>query len=81
MAETKDITGWQPIETAPKDGTWVLLYEPSSANGVRPGVVLQASWVPHRAYSGGGFWRSPLARIATVLPLCWMPLEFPRQSE
>lgn len=28
IAETLDIEGWQPIETAPKDGESILLYKP-----------------------------------------------------
>lgn len=35
--------GWQPIETAPKDGTWVLLYEQPQPGWSAPAHVAQWS--------------------------------------
>src|SRR5688572_24793365 len=71
------MSGWRPIESAPRDGAAVLLYEPSSANGVRGGCVLQAQWEADRRYVAGGFWRSPLSQMGSVIPLAWMPLPPP----
>jgi hypothetical protein len=57
---------WQPIETAPKDGLSVLLYEdfePAICAGYW-GLESEA-WISHRSQS---FWRPPTH---------WMPIQKP----
>lgn len=65
---------WEPIETAPRDGTWVLCAWQNSA--ARWGIPVSMYW--HRA----GCWTDidpalePLIANA-IQPLCWMPLPDP----
>lgn len=64
------MSGWRPIETAPKDGTWVILYAP--AGGVQPGY-----WGPSY-FDYDPMWlqyahRSE-AREVVGEPTHWMPL-------
>lgn len=63
------VVGWQPIETAPKDGAYVLIY---------PGlhrVPVVATWVRERGWFG--FWRLPMTGQndrSPYTPTHWMPL-------
>lgn len=63
------MTEWQPIETAPKHGTLILLYEP------RPDT---------HAYEIGfydcGCWFGS-DHMYTVYPTHWMPLPDPPEQE
>lgn len=54
---------WQPIETAPRDGTSVLLLG-------RGGRYADGFWEP-KAYSGNGCWVWPYVKCE---PTNWMPL-------
>jgi len=56
--------GWQPIDTAPKDGTRVLLYDPY--NGVGDGYYCNIRWWH---YECGDDWYSEEWN-----PTHWMPL-------
>lgn len=56
---------WQPIETAPKDGTEILLIS-------RKGRIANGVWVT--ANSNAGFWGWP---YIFVEPAYWMPLPPP----
>ena len=67
---------WQPIETAPKDGTWVLLYSPDNEPSVATCCweSLNYNWAPQwvwgskqRADFRGGFYGATH----------WMPLPEP----
>lgn len=52
---------WQPIETAPKDGTAVLTYNPSfyqGAGGVIVGCCLRGEWLAHFTRINPTHWMS-----------------------
>lgn len=71
---------WQPIATAPKDGTWLLLFEQHSFIGARighwaneiPGDEYDPKPIPaHWEDDGEGF---------TIQPTHWMPLPSPPEG-
>lgn len=69
---------WQPIETAPKDGTIVILYADQGADGAWCGIHV-ASWNNER--SGGSSaptWQhvgyQNLGQEVSGRPTHWMPL-------
>ena len=78
------MTGWQPIETAPKDGTFVLLHCPS---GLETGAVtVGAYWKADERKPDGrfakGHWDGWLGMDADCLsawcePLHWQALPKP----
>jgi hypothetical protein len=59
-------SGWQPIETAPKDGTIVLGWEPRAAKW-------KIKFIAFQYMSGTGFWFNAAASGA-VKATHWMPL-------
>jgi hypothetical protein len=68
---TKGRAMWQPIDTAPKDGTWVLLYWPMT----RTNVVVGGHF--YCARDGEEMWWS-LPRVeSSKEPTHWMPLPAP----
>lgn len=56
---------WQPIETAPRDGRWVLRYDPRLPKNDQ---VFQTR-------SDGGFW------VYEKIPGAWMPLPQPPSGD
>lgn len=69
-ARLNQTQGWRPIETAPKDGTTVLLlgYNKRHADGY---------W-ESKAYDGNGCWVWPYVKAE---PRNWMPLPQPPQEK
>lgn len=65
--ETGD--GWRPIETAPKDGTEVLVYVPR-----RLGAIYAAASNP----TGNQWWAR---NMGDLRPTHWMPLPTPPEGE
>lgn len=66
---------WRPIETAPKDGTWVLLYWPMT----RTNVVVAGHF--YAASDGEAVWWS-LPKVDTHNdPTHWRPLPSPPTEE
>lgn len=59
---------WRPIETAPTDGTLVIVYAPRARS---PAVVIQA------ANATGKQWWSLIGRLR---PTHWMPLDPPDEA-
>lgn len=62
---------WQPIETAPKDGTCVLLFEPCQPIG----ASMEVGWYD----SGLGAWYSMSG--CALKPTHWLPLPEPPKGE
>jgi hypothetical protein len=67
-------SGWQPIETAPRNGTDVLLwgYLPGSRKRLRPPYVGAAhpTWGP-------GWYSFDEPDTQKIIPVYWMPIEEP----
>ncbi len=67
---------WQPIETAPKDGTWILLAGGETDDEAEVRSIVAAQWAKemppsgrwHFAWYDGGFYGKYLN------PTHWMPL-------
>lgn len=69
------MTDWQPIETAPLDGTQIMLW--SSVNG-----AIIAQWSPRPAFWDTGFASEMDGDpIEVIDPTHWMPLPKPPPSE
>jgi hypothetical protein len=72
------VNGWQPIETAPKDGTCVIVYPPTF-----DGLVSCAKWDEDRyAKRPRPYWRrmdafGQVTRSRDNQPTHWMPLPDP----
>jgi hypothetical protein len=68
-----ELTKWQPIETAPKNGTWILLYEYQEPTG----VDYFDNWCPsiqqgrYDEYDG---WKKCSEYSIGFKPTHWMPL-------
>lgn len=92
VAAALQSSGWQPIETAPRDGTRVLLYAPTN-DDFEPAQIDFGTWfVPCEARyvqidgtntyrmetkQGPGFWDSVLAPY----PTHWRPLPPPPEAK
>ena len=63
---------WQPIETAPKDGTWVFLYVPGHG-------PTRAKW--SRLVSGVYGWTSHQSGNYISRATHWMPLPEPPEEK
>lgn len=62
---------WQPIETAPKDGSWVviLVYE-ESADWCKDDYPNGVPYAEVSRYADEGYWQSD----SIYSPTYWMPL-------
>lgn len=69
--QTKEEEGWRTMESAPKDGTWVLLWWPHWHHAPITGYFARGIglWVADRALGVDG-----------VNPTRWMPLPVPPAS-
>lgn len=67
--EVVEMSGWRPIETAPKDGRYILAYRESAAG------IFIAKWC-----SDKGFWINTCTGWHD-LHTHWMPLPEPPEEE
>lgn len=72
--------GWQKIDSAPRDGTFVLLFSPD-ADPER--CVFVGQWFDHESYPDGGAWWSDRESDSFPIdadPSHWQPLPDPPRS-
>ncbi len=73
------VGGWQPIETAPKDGSWLFVCEVSNPDIV--GDYYAAAWVrtPYEGNPHDGYWIANCGQFVTETPspTHWQPLPAP----
>lgn len=81
---------WQGMDSAPKDGTWVLLFNPdyyehewNDFQGRYIGMMWVARWIPHTwANEPRGHWESYYSGIPPDgEPTHWQPLPPPPAKE
>jgi len=65
---------WQPIETAPKDGTWVLLYKRGEKRAKNKYLYRIGHWGKGNYSFGKLRWIGPSGKFN---PTHWMPLPKP----
>jgi hypothetical protein len=70
------MSDWQPIATAPQDGTLLWLCESGIPLGLAIPHQVAGHWRVHKFYVAGGYWESAI--LGRVLnPTHWMPLPPP----
>ena len=67
---------WQPIETAPKDGTWILVYKPFNLYGFDDSEWYVDKYIVRWADE---CWNISMDDIV-VYPTHWMPLPNPPKN-
>lgn len=76
---------WQPIETAPKDGTWVLVYGFINDGYQNECRITTAQWAKVLDYSDQYCWRYAhyeSGHYGQIEPTHWMPLPpLPKEKE
>lgn len=73
---------WKPIETAPRDGTPILVFDVSPHYGSEPRgctimVVRFTAFHPSDYRAPGGYWDAPYGPCRADDPRHWMPLPAP----
>ena len=82
------MSGWKPIETAPRDGTPVILTgpyksKPSTATMTNKPPIVDTGYYKHGIWTGyykHGIWQSGSLRMAGN-PTHWMPMPEPPEPE
>lgn len=69
---------WQPIETAPKDGTAILIWDTYVHDLSMPVV---GSWVENTDYGGEFEWEHWKSGGVLYNPTHWMPLPTPPKEQ
>lgn len=74
------MTEWQPIETAPKDGTSILAFMPDAAEQFR---IMPIEMLDFNDGDGPQWWQADVddGHPLEVTPTHWMPLPQPPEQD
>lgn len=72
---------WQPIETAPNDGTYILLGSNEGSWVARYTPVYQSGFVPDNKWQSMMLNHDHMKRHPKLKPTHWMPLPTPPESK
>jgi hypothetical protein len=70
--DAEKVAGWQPIESAPKDGKWILVWWPTVTDVPFVGYCINGQW---RAATDGDSWPGMEG------PTHWQPLPAPPSQD
>lgn len=70
----KAVGGWQPIETAPRDGTWIMLFAERAEPSVSFGYYDDQPFMPDDDEPWGWAFIEADGMPSRVAPTHWMPL-------
>lgn len=65
---------WQKIDTAPKDGRFLLLIEHGAWNGLNRPHVAMAYWKPDDRVANSGYWSEAVRLNIQMQPTHWMEI-------
>lgn len=85
MTEVPDelADGWLPIESAPRDGTLLLLIQPEEGGELIPGLEDDYKWLSPYTFTGwwrDGEWRCAEYSAFDKSPTHWMPIPKPPKN-
>jgi len=72
---------WQSMETAPKDGRFILAVEDGAWTGLPRPYIAMAYWKADHRLSDGGYWAEAARQDIWMKPSHWADAEYPSEYD